>query len=299
MKPAPYPPETRVKGWRFELDYEQIEQSDTWALAPAHLRPWLLMLWLTAWKQTPAGSMPSSDELIAARIGMPLGDFLAGKAVLLRGWWRADDGRLYHDTITRRVLDMETAKTKERDRKAAYRARMSQGNPQMSHGTDAGQPRDTNGTDPGRDATGTGTGTSNTPIPPIGGMPPQPPADLFPGAPAAPSPPVKRSRKAPVPAAEVLDVDPDAIAAWLQIRTKKRAGPINDIVLEGLDRERKKAGLTRQEAVKACVEYGWQGFTAEWYLQRVGGPGRRPSGAHSGLDEKPYHEGIDHDGHIL
>ena len=30
---APYPAITRAKGWRFELDYEQVDQSDTWALA--------------------------------------------------------------------------------------------------------------------------------------------------------------------------------------------------------------------------------------------------------------------------
>lgn len=32
----------------------------------------------------------------------------------------------------------------------------------MSRGTDAGQPRDSHGSDPGRDDTGTGTGTSST-----------------------------------------------------------------------------------------------------------------------------------------
>lgn len=36
---APYPSDTRPKGWRFELDYERIEASDTWALAPAEVRP--------------------------------------------------------------------------------------------------------------------------------------------------------------------------------------------------------------------------------------------------------------------
>ncbi len=53
--PPPYAADTRAKGWRFELDYEQIEQSSTWALAGPEARPWLLMLWLSAWRQVGIG----------------------------------------------------------------------------------------------------------------------------------------------------------------------------------------------------------------------------------------------------
>lgn len=67
-RPTPYPPDTKAKGWRFELDLEQVMQSDTWALANPETRPWLLMLWTTAWQQTPCGSMPSEDALIVARL---------------------------------------------------------------------------------------------------------------------------------------------------------------------------------------------------------------------------------------
>lgn len=143
----------------------------------------------------------------------------------------------------------------------------------------------------------------NTPIPPIGGMPPVAvPGSLFPAGdlpppPAPPLPPAKPDRKAKV---EVPDVDPDAIAAWQQVRMKKRAGPINSIVLAGLDRERAKVGLTRQQAVEACVEMGWQAFTAEWYQQRAGrAPGGRAPGASSHLDSKNFHEGLNDDGSIL
>lgn len=166
MAEAPYPADTRAKGWRFELDYEQIEQSDTWALTPAEYRPWLLMLWLTAWKQVPAGSLPANDPLIAARIGMPMDQFVLARDVLLRGWREADDGRLYHETVSRRVLDMLAIKEKERARKAAYRAKQSQGSDadgavkdDLSFGRPITVPRDTLVTDTGCDATGTGTGT--------------------------------------------------------------------------------------------------------------------------------------------
>jgi hypothetical protein len=73
----------------------------------------------------------------------------------MRGWWLADDGRLYHDTIVMRVQEMLDHKAKEKTRKAAYRARVSGGSPEMSHGTYKGLTVDSHGSDD----TGTGTGT--------------------------------------------------------------------------------------------------------------------------------------------
>lgn len=158
-KPAPYPADTRAKGWRFELDLERIRQSDTWALASPEARPWLLLLWATAWEQTPCGSLPVDDALIAARIGMAAKAFDKHKAVLLRGWERADDGRMYHATITQRVLEMLARRRKEADRKALARAGKGPDGdgsppevPPLSRGTNAGLHPESD--------TGTGTGTS-------------------------------------------------------------------------------------------------------------------------------------------
>jgi len=156
---APYPAETRAKGWRFELDQERIRQSDTWALTPADLRPWLLMLWMTAWEQTPCGSLPADDALIAARIGMAPRLFSKHRGVLLRAWWLAEDGRLYHDTLTERVQEMMERRRKESDRKALARAKTGAIVPP----TRAAVPRDNDGTHAGvhpPSDTGTRTGTS-------------------------------------------------------------------------------------------------------------------------------------------
>lgn len=128
------------------------------------------MLWTEAWCQVPCGSLPSDDALIAARIGMEPKVFAKAKAVLLRGWWLADDGRLYHPVITEFVTGMLKRKDAERQRKAEYRARMDAGRnapsasvPELSRGTDAGRTQDSGGSD----ATGTGT-SINTPQPPKG-----------------------------------------------------------------------------------------------------------------------------------
>ncbi|WP_157382579.1 DUF1376 domain-containing protein [Burkholderia ubonensis] len=176
LRPPPYPSDTRAKGWRFELDHERIRQSDTWALAAPEIRPWLLMLWMTAWEQTPCGSLPDDDELIAVRLGMPLDQFVASKNRLLRGWWLADDGRLYHDTMTERVREMLAHRDGERTRKAAQRtaakakAAAHKGAPpveaHLSHGTEPGHLQDfpdlSHGTGMGltrESDTGTGTST--------------------------------------------------------------------------------------------------------------------------------------------
>ncbi len=175
-RPSPYAADTRAKGWRFELDHERICQSDTWALSPPEYRPWLLMLWMTAWQQVPCGSLPSDDSLIAARIGMSAKEFAKAGKHLMRGWWLADDGRLYHDTIVKLVADMLKRKDAERQRKAEYRARIDSERAKSS----ASVPRDNSGTDTGRtvdsggrDDTGTGTGTGledyGTDVPPSSG----------------------------------------------------------------------------------------------------------------------------------
>ncbi len=140
--PPPYPAEIRAKGWRLELDTERIRQSDTWALATPELRPWLLMVLMVAWEQTPCASLPDDDQLIAVRIGMTLDAFAVAKEVLMRGWWLADDGRLYHRAMTEFVLEMLSKKSRERTRKANWRAANRGNVPRDTHGTDAGQTPD-------------------------------------------------------------------------------------------------------------------------------------------------------------
>lgn len=119
----PYPADLEAKGWNLDLDYERIEQSDTWAIASPEQRPWLLMLWLVAWRQAPVATLPDNDRLIAARIGLPLEKFTEWREVLLSGWELAKDGRLYHRTLTQHVLRMADKRSKDRARVAAFRSK--------------------------------------------------------------------------------------------------------------------------------------------------------------------------------
>lgn len=146
--PVPYPADTRAKGWRFEVDIEKVKASDTWLRAKrGDIRGALLLLWAESWQQTPCGSLPNDDELIALIIDMAPAAFAKNRTILMRGWWLADDGRLYHETITARVLDMLAKRAKDAKRSADRRARNAdaEGNPDgvtdASRVTPGGVPR--------------------------------------------------------------------------------------------------------------------------------------------------------------
>lgn len=136
---------------------DQIQQSDTWTLAPPDVRPWLLMMWAAAWGLTPSGSLPGDEAVLCARLGIAPKVFEKHKAILMRGWKLADDGRLYHGTITDLVLAMIEKRKTEAQRKAEYRTNKeaerqatasaetpnnSNNVPPMSHGTNMGRTSD-------------------------------------------------------------------------------------------------------------------------------------------------------------
>ena len=153
MKPVPYPPEIKARGWSFDLDVERIEASDSWALAGNELQPWLLKTWYVAWKSQPVGSMPADPRLFAARIGMPWGQFQDAADVLMRGWTEHADGLLYHPTITEKVNEMIDRRVKDRIKTQKYRERLMpkdhEGETIASPGTGHDVTSDTPGTNHG------------------------------------------------------------------------------------------------------------------------------------------------------
>lgn len=125
MIEPPYPKDLEAKGWSLDLEYERIARSNTWAIASAEQRPWLLMIWLMSWQQAPVASLPAEDRFIAAHIGMPIEQFTQWREVLLSGWELATDGRLYHKTLTEHVLKMASKRVKDTARVRAHRERLA------------------------------------------------------------------------------------------------------------------------------------------------------------------------------
>ena len=235
MKEAPYPSDTRARGWRLEIDHERIDQSDTWALAEKPgLRPWLLLLWLVAWKQTPCGSLPPEDDLIAARLGMAPGTFAKHRSLLMRGWWQADDGRLYHKVLVQRVQEMLVKRAKDAERAAKSRANnaASQANP-------SDVTRDTNVTH-------------------------KPPTREFDTKHQAPDTgKEKRKDRAPAAPACPSDVPPQVFADWVALRKAKRA-PVTQTTLDGAVAEAERAALSLAEFLRIWCTRGSQWLQADW-----------------------------------
>ena len=215
---APYPATLRAKGFTLSIDWELIEQSDTWVICPVNLRPWLLMIWTRSWVSAPAGSYTADDEAIAARIGMPLREFQVNRDYLMRGWYRADDGRLYHPFVTKLVLDMAGKREKDRKRVSDWRAQKNQ---QVSGDVTCDKQERAREYDTG---TGTGTGTGN--IAPNGALPTTPVGDG--SAPAK----AKRTRKPKADAApSVSTLVWDAYSA--AYRAKYRIDPVRNAAVNG------------------------------------------------------------------
>ena len=108
-------------------------------------------------------------------------------------------------------------------------------------------------------------------------------------APAAPTiPPAPPAPPAP-PVATIAGVPEELTSEWKQVRKAKRAGPISQTVIDALHREAGKAGITVEQAVRCCVERGWQGFKADWYTNAAGhSAGQQQTAKYSGAAAAIY-----------
>lgn len=87
-----------------------------------------ILLWCAAWHQKPAGSLPNDDEELADLAFYGTGKlavraFLKVKAMAMRGWTLASDGRWYHPRLAAKALMAWKAKQLQRER--TYKARLA------------------------------------------------------------------------------------------------------------------------------------------------------------------------------
>jgi len=87
-----------------------------------------------------------------------------------------------------------------------------------------------------------------------------------------PQPPRKRGSRSSTPTLTVADlqaegVEQDVSEAFIALRNRKRA-PLTPIALEGIRREAASIGWSLSQALRKCVERGWQGFDATWVQQQ-------------------------------
>lgn len=102
--------------------------------------------------------------------------------------------------------------------------------------------------------------------------------------------PSKNRERMPAHASTTLPgVSDQLLADYLAVRKAKKAGPLTETAVAGLQREADAAGIPLADAVAACCEFGWQGFNAGWYAQRkAGGRVVAGRGAAAQQAETPY-----------
>lgn len=134
-----------------------------------------MRLWWTAWQQVPAASLPDDDSVLCRLAGLGR-DVKAWKRIregALHGFVVCSDGRIYHRMLATEAKDAWDRRLKERERKAAYRAKKFG----TGRGTSADRDGDRDGdkarTGPGLDADvpvdrtrQDKTGQDSTPLPP-------------------------------------------------------------------------------------------------------------------------------------
>lgn len=124
------PPEVNLRGlpW-MRLDTERLLNSDLFLLSSGDELKAALSLWCRSWSQIPAGSLPDDDRLLAPMAGASsAARWKRLKPMAMRGWIKADDGRLYHPVVAEQVmvawkerLDYQNREGNRREREERYR----------------------------------------------------------------------------------------------------------------------------------------------------------------------------------
>ena len=84
----------------------------------------------------------------------------------------------------------------------------------------------------------------------------------------------KTARKAALAAVQPESVSDDVWRDWIALR-KRKAKPVTETAMAGIEREAAAAGLSLQAALQHCCAMGWAGFSADWLKPDVGSGGRQ------------------------
>lgn len=89
------------------IDVSRLKNSDTWILAEQNpmIAYAAMNLWLAAWHQTPAASLPANDHILARHACLSAEKWLEVKESVISGWTLCRDGRYYHKVVAEKALE--------------------------------------------------------------------------------------------------------------------------------------------------------------------------------------------------
>lgn len=118
----PVPPGADLRAFAYmPIDVRRLLSSDTWLLGTGDQKAAALSLWLEAWHQVPAGSLPNVDRALE-QLSQAGRRWAAVRDFAMRGWVLHADGRLYHGVVVEKVLAALVLQKKAADRRAEWAA---------------------------------------------------------------------------------------------------------------------------------------------------------------------------------
>lgn len=130
------PPDCDLRGLLFmPLDVLRLRDSDLSLVATGDEFKAAVLLWCASWHQVPAASLPDDDRVLTRLSGLDSRAWRKARDGAMRGWVKADDGRLYHPVVAEKALeawkDRQAYRRKrelDRERLATWRERKQAGN---------------------------------------------------------------------------------------------------------------------------------------------------------------------------
>ncbi len=102
--------------------------------------------------------------------------------------------------------------------------------------------------------------------------------------------PAPRSASLTVVDLKAEGVDEQVAVEFLELR-KRKGAKLTALALKGISREAGRAGISLDEALRKCIERGWQGFEAGWVSKEQAGASR-----HGNFAKQDYRAGVGADG---
>lgn len=106
--PSPLvPPEVDLRDFLFiPVEIARLRRSKAWLFAKRkpEIGFYMINLWMAAWHERPAASLEDDDVLADLAMCDP-GKWPEVREMVLRGWVKCSDGRLYHPVVAEKALD--------------------------------------------------------------------------------------------------------------------------------------------------------------------------------------------------
>lgn len=122
--PPPVPADADLTDFAFmPLYIERLRKSKAWLACKRRpeLAYYLLNLWMRAWHEVPAASIEDDEEVLADAAGADAKTWAKIRADVMRGWYKASDGRLYHPVVAELAADAWGSRKAYQERAAKAR----------------------------------------------------------------------------------------------------------------------------------------------------------------------------------